>query len=962
VQLAESLLQIGEFAAAEDEATKLLANAAEGSEMAAAKRVIALAQFVGSQYRGSQYIQQAAQSLIEALELAPGDVELATAAASLLREHEKVLSEQIASPSSKADELMERVVALNPDEAEALLARYRYRKQYGLADEIDDLQRILELEPQHVEASLLLAAEQEQSGGLLGIAQAKAALQNVIESAPQDVRGYLALAQLLVNTGEPREARQVLTRGAAQVRDGQVNLSLALAEVLLMLQLPAEASQQLDQADSLITKLTAELTKADRIRLEHEYRTLRAKVLLAQGRGEEAEEILRLVTESASDAIGEGGPSQSVQASVLRAQLAEDREEWDLAATHWLAVSQSRPDHAPAHRLAGVSLLHAGRPDEAIAAFEQYRSCLPAGDAARDIAVELVQAHLAQQLTRPFSERDWQSFLAVLAAAKQEAIVDGRLVIAEAEYMRAVGKEGWRAAAIKLLQQSEASLNGAQWWGQLPLLYLSLGGKEEADRALRTFDKFSPPVAQRALVRCKYFAEQGDYRSADLELRAVSGLDLAEEDRRLVEVERAKLALVSGDKALATRLAERLVDDYGRDVATLRTALEIALVNGEFVAAEQWESQLQAVEGPRGTLWRLYRAVRLIETFDESDQPHADELSALIEQLQQQRPQWPPVLALAGRAAELQGETSRAIDFYSQALELGDRRPATLCRLVSLLRAEKRADEAASIAALVTNQALCRQTAQLCTALNRTDDAEFGLRRLVELAPEHFELLAHSFAERGQMDQAIEYCMQRDGTSLRASAAATLAELLSSHDAPKHSEARQMILEATAEFGNDTRLLLAAAAYLASQGETDEAIRLFRRVIAQDPRHIVALNNLATLLGEEEGKRDEALRHIERAIEIAGRRPALLDTLGTIYFKDGNHERARACLEEAVSAEEADPRYYFHLAGVYYRLGQMERARESLRAALGRELSTRLLTDSDRELLAELQDKLLDLS
>ena len=131
----------------------------------------------------------------------------------------------------------------------------------------------------------------------------------------------------------------------------------------------------------------------------------------------------------------------------------------------------------------------------------------------------------------------------------------------------------------------------------------------------------------------------------------------------------------------------------------------------------------------------------------------------------------------------------------------------------------------------------------------------------------------------------------------------------------------------------------------------------WKRVLEIQPNHVVALNNLATLLAEQPGKGDEAVRFADRAIELKGPQPGLLDTKGTALLYAGKSGEAAAILADAVSSRNPDPRYYLHLAAACDRLGESGRAREAFVRAERGELARQLLTDGDRRLLAELSKK-----
>jgi Flp pilus assembly protein TadD len=168
-----------------------------------------------------------------------------------------------------------------------------------------------------------------------------------------------------------------------------------------------------------------------------------------------------------------------------------------------------------------------------------------------------------------------------------------------------------------------------------------------------------------------------------------------------------------------------------------------------------------------------------------------------------------------------------------------------------------------------------------------------------------------------------------------------------------------VITSALQTHGDNLELLTSVAVQKVTEGDQSEAIRLFRRVIEIDPNHTVALNNLATLLAEQGSQLNEAREHIERAIKIAGRSPALLDTLGTILIRAGEPKLAVDALEEAVAGVVSDPRYHFHLAVAYKRLGRDLDAKRELEISRQRGLEQAILTSGDRELLTSLEAEIV---
>ena len=68
-------------------------------------------------------------------------------------------------------------------------------------------------------------------------------------------------------------------------------------------------------------------------------------------------------------------------------------------------------------------------------------------------------------------------------------------------------------------------------------------------------------------------------------------------------------------------------------------------------------------------------------------------------------------------------------------------------------------------------------------------------------------------------------------------------------------------------------------------GKHAEAIRLYRRVLGQDPRDVIACNNLAVLLSETDDTLREAASLARRALKENPESAALQETLDDINDK-----------------------------------------------------------------------------
>jgi tetratricopeptide (TPR) repeat protein len=254
----------------------------------------------------------------------------------------------------------------------------------------------------------------------------------------------------------------------------------------------------------------------------------------------------------------------------------------------------------------------------------------------------------------------------------------------------------------------------------------------------------------------------------------------------------------------------------------------------------------------------------------------------------------------------------------------------------------------------------------LYSAVQQHVAAERWYRRLMKLVPDGYQRVAVALARQGRMREAIELCTaaasaEKADATPRPAMALISVLLAGQPTAADFQQAEPLLAKALESHPKDVGLLLGVASVRVIQQQAAEATKLYRQALSLQPKNPSILNNLATLLAEQGDKsqRQEALANVERAIQILGPQPFLLDTKGMILVLDDRREEALPLLEEAVSTINPDPRYRFHLAVAHDRLGNVKDATVALQESLDGELKQQILTPADWKLLDELEKKLL---
>ena len=154
--------------------------------------------------------------------------------------------------------------------------------------------------------------------------------------------------------------------------------------------------------------------------------------------------------------------------------------------------------------------------------------------------------------------------------------------------------------------------------------------------------------------------------------------------------------------------------------------------------------------------------------------------------------------------------------------------------------------------------------------------------------------------------------------------------------------------ECLQEEPNSSMLLMNRAEFLALRQDFGRAAEDYEKVLAADPRNVVALNNYAWILAAEPRTAEQALGLVARATREAGLTGDLLDTRARVRITLKQYEQAERDLDDAIRLEPTALRW-FHLA--MSRLNQSppkaEDAARAFREAKRRGLDSRGIHPAD---------------
>ena len=344
-----------------------------------------------------------------------------------------------------AKAVLDRMVAALPQEPEAYIIRARFEN--FLADEsarggavpgstdaaLRDLRRVLELDPENADASLMIA-ETLQKGR--DIPAAHAILRDAASLYPKDLRLVRSLAWLELVRGNVPASIAVLEEALKHSPEG-FDLLVPLADLLV---------QQGDTArtQQIIKKLGDSKAPTGQVKY------LEARLAMRQAKWAEAVQLLEALR---GDAVKL--PGLEVQLNLLLAGCLERTADLEAAEKAYKRVANADATNVTAHLGLATLYLNQGKFDDAVREYEvAARSPFAAGGVHAQLL--RMKARRLRQAGGPAEE--WARLdAAAIALAPRFGPVSAEPVILRAELL---GMQGKRAEAVQLLRQEVARRPG----------------------------------------------------------------------------------------------------------------------------------------------------------------------------------------------------------------------------------------------------------------------------------------------------------------------------------------------------------------------------------------------------------------------------------------------------------------------------------------------------------------------
>ena len=571
------------------------------------------------------------------------------------------------------------------------------------------------------------------------------------------------------------------------------------------------------------------------------------------------------------------------------------------------------PQLPVARQLLAQTLIKSGQPDKAVEVLQ------PLVDHPKADATSLSLAGEAWLMSGD-SARAEAAFQRALKAAPDDARL--RTAVAVAQLAR-----GDNAPAVAQLEAVAQRDSGTQ--ADLALISARLRQKDlpGALKAIDALDRKLPKQALPLVLRGRVHVQQGDKAAA----RASLDQALQRQPGHLPAlVTLAALDVQDGKPAVARQRFESLIkaEPQNQPARMALAELDRRLGAPDAALVAQLKDAVRA--NPAEPAPHLALIERLLASGDGSAaQVAAQDATAAL-------PNDPAVMDALGRAQLAAGDSQRAVSTFKRLAAMQPKNPLHLARLADAHLAGK--DTASAAAAL--RQALEIQPDHLMS--------QRGLALLAQMdkRPQDAVAIARSIQKRLPKDAvgfALEGELEARSRNWAGAASAYAAALqrqpvtdlaIRLHQAlltaGKPAEAERAAADWLKAHPKDGVFIYHLGDLAAAAKDWPRAEAQYRAVLALQPRHAAAMNNIAWLLATQ--RKPGAVAMADQALALLPDRATMLDTLAFAQESENQLGKAVDTQKRAVELEPRNPMLRLRLAQLHIKKGDKSDARELLQA------------------------------
>jgi predicted Zn-dependent protease len=816
----------------------------------------------------------------------------------------------------KANNLIEDLVKKNEQTAHAHLIAAIYWKEYGTEAKSDALMaKALEL-GKHDGEVLLKAAEFalnraerlrrsfkadeskteiESARQLLQLGIEKNPVPEVDTTAAEDEQDRVALKRAIVaelyrnrvalevRTDQLAEAEKQARQGVELLPD-QVELVLSLADVQIRQDKFAEAADNLKKLQD---------NGYPQAVLDYH----RARIHTRKNEWLAASHVLERII---PDLVVV--PVFSRQANFLLGECYDRLGEVDL---RYEAFKNARPSDifdplwVPASVAFAASQAEMGRTKEAI---ETYRSVARFAPGA---VLPLVRLLVIDVLRQPAEKRDWKEVDELMKLAPES--LDATLLRADilaARDLLADAKKTIDAVKEKYADQVELSIAYA-------LLAFAQKDSTGAEKLLKDAEtKFGDRVEIR-LARARMLPAPATPESTKRLAELASGNDkFSVEDRRRLLVGISEWARSVGAIDLAAQLWESLALTTPDNLGVHHKRFDRAMQTDDEPAMLKVLDNIRRIDGQGGSSTRMARSLYLIWKARKGDKSGLAEAEKHLVELEEKRGRWARVPLALAVVYELKGDISAAIPKYQAAVNLGEKDPEVISRLIQLYYARQQFTEAEVLLRNVSEAVTKNETIQLIASEVSLQSNNYV--KALEMAEKAVTLDTKDYQKQLWLGRVRWMCGEKEKAEEPLRKAVQLAgdkpetwialiQYLANSD--RKADAEKLFDEAKQRVKKEDVALLLAQGYEILD-RMKEAQEWYDKALAERPKHVGVLRSTANYRLRQVRTKDDLEQIadlLERILQLTSKTPEdanfARNMLATVLAMNPDYQKSRRALE-----------------------------------------------------------------
>jgi len=253
---------------------------------------------------------------------------------------------------------------------------------------------------------------------------------------------------------------------------------------------------------------------------------------------------------------------------------------------------------------------------------------------------------------------------------------------------------------------------------------------------------------------------------------------------------------------------------------------------------------------------------------------------------------------------------------------------------------------------LANNPELDAAKSLLALAYYESGDTRQAKDLLLKIGPddegyvEATVLLVKIYEQEGELKEAVQLlrkAISKTSDNERLNFYFTLAALYEGNK--QMAEADKTFREASTNLPDSVEAHLKYGMFLERTGRQDDAMSQMQKALSMDPDNVLALNYVGYTWADQGIKLKEALKYIKKAVAARPEDGFIRDSLGWVYFRLGDLQRAAAELERALAEEPDDPAIREHAGDIYKAMHEPQKSLKDYQKSL---LLFQKKTDKDR--------------